>query len=163
MAGKAEIRGIQNVINSMGQLAPNVKTHLEKAVQQASKELYKTVNEHISLTCHSLEELAALDHPYSTQYAQDSFEHPDDFVHIQSGKLFASVEVIGEMSGEVAVVAVGVDEKKVPYIGYLIDGTTKMRPRDFLGNAIKERKDDLITIIKYGIVAGLGSRGGSRK
>lgn len=162
MAGKSDVRGLETVINNMNSLAPAVLSHLEMAVQEAGKELYATVNEHISLTCHTLADLASENHPYSVVYGEDSFDTPDDFVHIQSGKLFASVELIAEIDKDSAVIAVGVSEAKVPYIGYLIDGTSKMRPRDFLGNAMKERRDDLLAIIKYGIVNGLGSRGGTR-
>lgn len=161
MAGKANVRGFETIIKNMESLTPAVMNHLRLSVNQATKELRSTVDEHIELTCHSLADLADLGHPYSTRFPEDSFVHPDDYLHIQSGHLHANVESISEVntSNNTAVAAVGVSENKVPYIGYLIDGTSKMRPRDFLGNSMLERKDDLLKIIKYGIVEGLGSRG----
>lgn len=67
------------------------------------------------------------------------------------------------MTTEKVIVAVGVDEAKVNYIGWLIDGTWKMRSRDFLGRSFAEEGRNVVITLKFGLVEGLGSRGGTRK
>lgn len=162
MGGKAELRGLESVIANMNAISGNVRRHLGKAVGQARDVLYSAVKEKASLADHSLKDLADLGHPYSTRFATDSFVHPDEFVHTQSGRLVDNIEAISSIDGDIVTVACGVRESRVPYIGYLIDGTSKMRSRDFLGHAFQEKAELMLRIIKYGIVEGLGSRGGRR-
>lgn len=159
MGGKASVRGIENIINNLQNMHPSVVQHLREAAEQAGKHLQGEALNMASLTCHSLDELAALGHPYSTAYPTDSFVHKDELVHIQSGDLFANIERVVSVDDERVIVAVGVHEARVPYIKYLIDGTWKMRPRDFLGHAFQKTRKDCVRILKFGIVAGLGSRG----
>jgi hypothetical protein len=161
MAGRTSVRGIDNIINNLNSIAPRVRTHLKMAADQAVGILHDATVENCSLTCHSLEDLARLGHPYSTRYEQD-YLHDDSKLHIQSGWLISNIEKISEVDSKRVLIAVGVDEAKVEYIGWLIDGTWKMRPRDFLGNTFLQEREKLLRIIKYGIVEGLGSRGGSR-
>jgi hypothetical protein len=160
MGGQAEVRGLATVISNMEAIPDRVRSHLAESAAFAGETLEKAVKDKASLECHDLSDLAELGHPYSTRFPTDSFEHPDEFVHIQSGQLIANIEKIVAIQGDKVTIACGVSEAKVPYIGYLIDGTWKMRSRDFLGWAFQETVETIVRIVKYGIVKGLGSRGG---
>ena len=96
---------------------------------------------------------------YSKQAPMDFGPHPDEFVHQQSRLLYENIEKIVRMSDNKFLIAIGVDEKKVSYIKWLIGGTTKMRPRDFLGWAWKESRETVLKMVEYGLRKGMSSRG----
>jgi len=90
---------------------------------------------HISLTDHSLKDLAALGYPYSTKYGKNSFVHLDEDVHIQSGDLLASsrIETVKGPTGT----SVRIVNSSREYI-YLRYGTSIMRARDPGGAAMRD-------------------------
>jgi HK97 gp10 family phage protein len=155
MAGKVEIRNLDLAINNIQNLSTKIiNKRLKPSATLACEELDKTVKEYAELTDHSLAQLAAMGHPYSTK--SGGAPHPDEFVHQQSGTLYANIEKINEQDGNKLIVASGVSKSKVPYISFLINGTSKMRPRDFQGHAFQKCKDKMLAIIKSGM--GKGSR-----
>ena len=79
--------------------------------------------EQTSLQDHSLEELAALDHPYSVRYSTNSFVHPDSYIHEQTGAFLESIHV--DDSGTAVKLVTN-----SPYYVYLRYGTSVMRIRD---------------------------------
>lgn len=162
MGGKADVRGIENIIRNLQNMHPNLVSHLREAGEQAGKHLQGQAVDMASLTCHDLQDLADLGHPYAQRYGVDSFDTPDEMVHFQSGKLFENIERHVDIDNNRLIVACGVKEEKVPYIKWLIDGTSKMRARDFLGHAFLKTRKDVVRILKFGIVEGLGSRGRRR-
>jgi hypothetical protein len=101
------------------------------------------IKQHASLTDHTLKELADMGHPYSKRYPADSAPHPDNVVHRQSGTLYANIEKSENFTTVHSTVEVGVSEDKVPYIGDLITGTSKMRPRNFIGAGFRESLDEI--------------------
>lgn len=160
MGGRIEIRGVETVVKNMSELTDELKVEFEKSLKYVGGVLHKKVKEKAGLTDHTLEDLADLGHPYSKRFPTDSGPHKDELVHKQGNLLSENIEKISIIKKDVIVMAVGVDEKKVPYIKYLIKGTSKMRPRDFLGHAWSENKDDLFKMLKAGLVKGVKSRRG---
>jgi hypothetical protein len=101
-------------------------------------------------------------HPYARYWSEDSGPHPDEYVHRQSSNLYDNIEQVVKMDGNMVISAVGVDEKKVEYIGYLIWGTVFMRSRDFLGHAWVAVRNPFMKILQYGLSSKTGSRGSKR-
>jgi HK97 gp10 family phage protein len=156
--GTVIIRGLENVIRNMEQVTPELEQRLDAATKKAGDVLEKTVKEFAEIEDHTLKELAEMGHPYSYNFSTDAGPHPDEIVHRQSGKLYDNIEKIVRRSGRRFIVACGVDENKVEYIKYLINGTSKMRSRDFLGWAWLKCRNEVLGIIKHGLA--LGSRRG---
>jgi HK97 gp10 family phage protein len=159
MAGRVFVKGLEKVVMNMNEALKDIDREVEGAARTAADLLEKKVKERISLTCHSLRDLARMGHPYR-KGAPDDVPHRDDFVHQQSGKLISNVEKIVTNKNNRITGAVGVDEKKVKYIKYLTYGTSRMRVRDPLGHVWQENKETVLKIIKYGVEAGVGSRRG---
>lgn len=160
MPGRAYVRGLDVVIKNMDNVPTNIIRDVKGAAQTALDILEKKVLERVTLTDHSLQDLAAMGHPYSTRFGTDTGPHPDEYLHQQSSKLASNVEPVLIVKKNHVIFGVGIDDKKVSYIRHLTYGTSRMRPRDPLGNVWKENKVDVLRIIKYGLEASVGSRRG---
>jgi hypothetical protein len=161
MGGRIEMRNLDVVLRNITNLpAEIVKEKIGPAAGKVSEELDKTIKKYAELTDHSLDDLARMGHPYARYIrngsgkivgmkSEDSGPHPDEFVHKQSGTLYNNIEkVIDESKAEHIRILGGVSKSKVPYIDYLLDGTSKMRSRDFEGHAFQECKDKLVSTLK---------------
>jgi hypothetical protein len=119
---------IQKIRSIGGGAAAYLKATLMDAMQL---DVLPEWQAYIGLDDHSLKDLAQLGHPYSTRYGTDSFVHPDEYVHIQSGDLLHSSHI--EDQGD-AVVLVNTSE----HYKYLRFGTSVMRMRDPGGAALRD-------------------------
>lgn len=120
-------------IRSIGEGAPAYLNDLAKRTMV--EDIWPVWLRHISLTDHSLQDLASLDHPYSNRYAMDSFAHPDEDVHIQSGDLVnaSTIEYTDTGTGTVARLL----NRSIEYV-YLRYGTSLMRMRDPAGATMRD-------------------------
>lgn len=116
--------------------------------QAAHDDLWPRWIAQISLTDHTLQQLADLDYPYSTRYDIDSFVHKDEFVHEQSGNLVesSSIERVNK-NGKVEVRIIN----KSPHYIFLRYGTYKMRPRDPGGAALRDAMPAIRERFKAGL------------
>lgn len=101
--------------------------------------------ENASLTDHTLKDLAKLGHPYSLRNTANPHD-PPYLVHEQTGNLKSSIERTSSPKG--FRVSIGVDEDKVPYLPYLILGTSKMIARDFITESFNEVLPQLRKLFK---------------
>lgn len=140
-------RGLENVINGLRSLSERNKTELMEAGMLVGSMMLEATRENANLTDHSQEDLDSLGHPYSTRMGKDSGPHPDNQVHIQTGQLYESIEQDIIVTSSMIQISIGVDESKVPYISDLIDGTSVMRPRDFLTKTLHEQKSNIYATV----------------
>jgi len=103
----------------------------ELCLEAMQDDIWPSWIKHISLTDHDLSQLSKLGYPYSTRYAADSFVHPDEDVHIQSGDLLANSRI--EIAGD----AVQLVNSSIEY-EYLRYGTSRTRMRDPGGAAMRD-------------------------
>lgn len=103
---------------------------LERAMTQ---DVWPNWIKQISLNDHTLEDLAALGHPYSQRFAKDSFVHPDEQVHTQSGDLRAESKI--ELHPERMSVQLTNNSREYIYLRF---GTRLMRMRDPGGAALRD-------------------------
>lgn len=173
MGGKVTVRNFETIIRNLNEIPVHEKERLQVAMEAAGTLLYEAVMRKAELV--DEHDLNALSHyhvytneagqtkyigAYSTKLGPDGGPHPDELVHIQSGNLYRSIEKLIRLQDDKAIVAVGVSRDKVPYIEWLIDGTAKMRPRDFLGHAWLDVRAQVLQIIKNGLTPGRTSRRG---
>jgi hypothetical protein len=171
MAGTVYTKGLDSIIISLKNLHPGQDPHLRSVCDQTAGIIEGAVQQNASLTDHDLQELSHYHYlkdngvtksgyigAYSKRMGADSGPHPDEQVHIHSRSLYNAIKsnvVIGDSK---ATITVGVTESDFPQIKSLIYGTSKMRPRDFLGHAWHDIKPKAMEKLKSGIVAGLKSR-----
>lgn len=108
--------------------------------------LDNAVKKNITLTDHSMEDLSAMGHPYAAR-APQQIHSPSYQVHIQSGELAR-----GRYSGTHKATLFGGQLKARAYVGiansvthalFVIYGTSKMVPRDFLVGSLGEVKEQI--------------------
>jgi hypothetical protein len=127
-------------------------------MDKARARLDHEVTQNMNLRDHSLAYQAKMGHPYASRWGSQGMAIHDPFwlVHTHSGALLGSKEskvVEAVISGGrlVASAYVRLDERQAKHAVYLIWGTSKMIPRDFLHGSLAKAKDDLFAIIKRGL------------
>jgi len=128
-------------------LSKNVKKALEEGIQEAADILEDKIIDNASLTDHSLKDLEKLGHPYARTDPQ-RIHSPEYQVHIQDGDL---VESIGQEKVKPGEINVGVDDAKARHAKFVIQGTSKMVPRDFVTGSLNEVEDDMRAAIRKAV------------
>jgi len=101
---------------------------------------------------HSLAELEAMGHPYSRR-APQSIHRPPWKVHIQSGELAAHFKMKGaEYTDSQIRIKVGFDASSPDHVFWVLFGTEKMVPRDFLALGFARIRPQLDAIVKTTMV-----------
>ena len=129
--------------------------HVNKTMEAVDIMLDKKVTENMSQADHSQADLAKLGHPYARRHGEEGsgLHTPYYQVHKQSGQLLASKRsgiVKADISGGTLRASAwsGVYERGAFYAAYIIYGTSKMIPRDFLTGSLNEVKDEAIAYLK---------------
>lgn len=106
--------------------------------------LDKAIEKNISLTDHTLKDLADMDHPYSRRHT-GNLHDPQYQVHTQTGRLldskFSGSDPASIDGGQLRARAYAGVSERVPHAIPVIYGTRKMVPRDFLRGSLMEVKD----------------------
>jgi hypothetical protein len=127
-------------IMAVGKLGMTLRTAQEAAVNAAGNLLREACRESLSLTDHTLDDLAALDHPYARRHGSIRIHGGDlrggwirtgeDQVHAQSGRLRAALRggPVTRQGGP--GYEVWVDQAVAPHWRDVVQGTLHMLPRD---------------------------------
>jgi len=165
MSGTVYVKGLDNIVINLKNLNPGQDPHFKEVCDQTAGIILGAVQKKASLTDHDLQELAQYHQfgkghigAYSAKMGTDSGPHPDDQVHIQDGTLYNAIKSEVAITDTKVTISVSVSESDAPYVKYLIHGTSKMRPRDFLGHAWVEVKAKAVSMLKSGIAIGRKSR-----
>lgn len=130
---------------------------VNSTMKKVEKVLDNEVKENISITDHSLADLARLGHPYARRGPSSSLSHPLWQVHKQTGRLlsskFSGVKEASITSGKLDASAfVGLNETKAPHALHVIFGTSKMIPRPVLeiskNNVMEDAKEKITKGLK---------------
>jgi len=119
-----------------------MRSHALTLVRDVANIIERSIREKASLTCHSLETLARMGHPYAVRDPRNPHS-PPYLIHTQSGKLLNAIGQRLEETKDKITIYVGVDEDKAPHVQYLIFGTEKMISRDFISGAFNEVLDEI--------------------
>lgn len=131
---------------------------------------------------HTLAELARMGHPYrltkgqtfgsetkggqwragirsgARQLREFFLGHDIKLVHKQSGDLLAAIYHRQIESDDMLMASVGVDAEAFPAIEYIVKGTRKMIPRDFIGAAAVAAKPQMFRRLREGIKSAFAAR-----
>lgn len=124
---------------------------VNRDMEQARYLLDKTIEKNISLTDHSIEGLADMGHPYARR-APQAIHDPGYQVHTQSGELksgkYSGTDRADISSGRLTARAyVGISES-VRHAFFVVYGTSKMVPRDFLVGSLGEVREQIWQFLK---------------
>lgn len=130
--------GFQLIIAS-GSVSAKAKAAIMKGLAGVAKQYKAQVIKNISLDDHTLEELRKLGHPYAAK-GGSGLHGTDALVHQQTRKLKQSIRASEpeELTSRRFSVFVTSD---VPYMPYLLHGTSRMRARPFHEKSFNEIKD----------------------
>ena len=156
------INGADVVSKNIAKFGGGFIKELNRDMEQVRLILDKAVEKNISLADHSQADLAAMGHPYSVR-APQAIHSPGYQVHEQSGRLRAGkysgtekaeasgVDFISRTSflrGKIGASAfVGINES-VRHAFFVVFGTSKMVPRDFLIGSLGEVREQAFEILR---------------
>ncbi|MBI4708244.1 MAG: hypothetical protein HY761_10040 [Candidatus Omnitrophica bacterium] len=138
-------------------VAKNIKSfgggflkHVNKTMEIVRERLDDRVTRNMSLRDHNLPYLRKIGHPYAARHGGQGMSIHDPYwlVHTQGGRLLASkssgvIEASVTGSTLKAGAFVKLDESQAKYALYLIYGTSKMIPRDFMTGSLMQEKNKL--------------------
>lgn len=121
------------------------KAVAQQAVAAAGKVFHAKVRQNISLTDHSLQDLADMGHPYAARHGairihgsgSESLATPSARVHRQSGKLLQALK--SEPAPTQPGWRVGFDTSVAPHAVFVVSGTRVMLPRDVVWDTANGR------------------------
>jgi len=132
--------------------------HVNKVMKTAIDRLDIEVTKNISETTYSLKDLAMMDHPYAKRHGTKGKQIHDPYfkVHQRTGKLKSSKKtgvIPATISGGNLKAAAFIEmvAAKAPHAVFVLFGTSKMIPRDFLRGSLDIVKRDVNDILKLGL------------
>jgi len=138
------VNNLDGVINSLQGLPTKIANNLEDTINECADILYEELYKDCTLAEVDLKEM---DYPYKTGTAPDMPE-----IHEVTGKLASSIQKIANVTGMVGTFSVFIDEGKVPYIKFIVDGTSKMVPRPIFTYVWNRVSSTVLEKIKAGLV-----------
>jgi hypothetical protein len=149
--GKYQVKGADVVMKNMLAFGNKFSEEVNADFRIVEQMLKEAIKKNISLSDHSLADLAALGHPYAAN-APQHIHDPDYQVHTQGGGmlsgLFSGTEALS-ISGGTAVASAysGIDEA-INYAIFVLLGTSKMIPRDFLSGSLEEIRTQVFETLR---------------
>lgn len=129
MARDRQIKGAGfNLIISTGSVSRLTQAAIKQGLEGSAEIYLRSVRETISLDDHTLQELKRLGYPYG--HEGEPIHDSDAEVHIQTGELLAHMtktQVSEDSSRRFSVRFLN----SVPYLKFLLYGTSRMRARPF--------------------------------
>jgi hypothetical protein len=125
--------------DSFGEFTKNFRKTTEKTLWEMAELVKKEVKKNTSVVDeHTPLWLKRHNHPYA---GRPPFPHKSPLVHKVSGDLTSNVKIFkGSRKDELKV---GVLEVEVPYVKWVVRGSSKMIARDFLSFSLLSVKDKL--------------------
>lgn len=129
------------------------------ATDHAATVVFEEMLAETSLTDHSLQELRKLGHPYRQGAAPGNL-HPDWLIHYQKGTLQEGLKR-GQVVKYRDSVEAGITSS-APETWYLLLGTRRMRPRDFVSAALIQTQRVTSQIYEFYFKQALDKQNGNR-
>ena len=148
------IQGASSIMISLGVTYGTAFIGLSKARQEMAKAVEEKVKFNVSRTCHTLEDLARMGHPYSVAHYNNPHPATPYWVHLQEeeaakkgvGTMLSAVYRTEKQVGPNRVESiVGLNTDIAPHAVYVFYGTDRMVGRDFLTPAAEEVKSEFKT------------------
>lgn len=132
---------------------------MASAIDQSANILFAEMKLLTSRIDHDLNDLRRMGHPYRKD-DPPGIPHDDWIVHIQNGDLTGGMQryPVAIMGRKIEAQIVS----RAKHTWYLLLGTRKMRPRDFVSASMLIRQDEIERIITNAFLTALGAEAGRR-
>lgn len=149
---KATIEGLDITISGLESVGPESREAAYFAIVEALQRAFEICKATISLSDHSLRELALMGHPYGFTHPQE-IHKPDELVHIQSGNYIDALTAhpptgLGYAIIEGTISMDGVEELD----RWIQEGTDKMRARPWMQYIVDTYGEDFADLIEARIL-----------
>lgn len=138
---KVRQSSLKKLIARMTTVRKSVRSFAIQAADKGAENLHGSVRQNISLTDHSLKDLAKMDHPYATRHPQikrihtsGKIENPAFMVHTQTGRMLNALKQFNDDTYTKGGRSVVFFDQNVEHVKYVIEGTSVMHGRDVLGS-----------------------------
>ena len=154
MADSATVVGGDVLAANMAKAMNGFLEQVDADMERASIRLRDGIKSNISLTDHSLSELADMDHPYASRHGAIQIHQEKPWqVHTQSGRMLGALmsgfQKASAASGRLVSSGwAGINEAAAPHALHVEYGTSKMLPRPFLSNSLKESSGDILETLR---------------
>jgi len=158
-----EVVNPSGILRDITQHERSIRKLLGKVLTKATLRLKRKVRSNVSLTDHTLFDMAVLGHPYGLEggpaeswdsakgkKSRQNLHSPNYLIHKHSDAFVNALyhrvvieERMGFLGGDIMSGIVGFDEDKCEYARYVIMGTRKMVSRDVLTESLNELRDKL--------------------
>ena len=139
-------------------LAKNIALYTERFLQEVNVDMEKSelilkskIKENISNTDYTLADLRRMGHPYARKNPNPPHT-PEYIVHRQSGKMLQGLKSgtvkANVTSGKLEAEAFAGIDDSVDHAKYVVFGTSKMIPRDFLRGSLGEVSEKILSTLK---------------
>lgn len=135
-----KVTGLDTIKRDMANHMRDMRAAMTVATDRSAERLLEEMKFLAARIDHDLEDLRRMGHPYAKGKPQGQ-PHPDWLVHIQSGELQGGLRRLPAAISGQQIEAQILSEAK--HTWYLLLGTRKMRPRDFVSAAIIRRRVEI--------------------
>ncbi len=134
-------RSLQRCLRAFDRVSTSARAASKAASREGGTVLFDTVRENMSLTDHSLRDLAAMDHPYASRHSSITIHRsggrglqtPEFRIHTQDGKLLRALKKTTRVQDEGRhVFRIFVDESVAKHARYVFEGTKIMHGRNLI-------------------------------
>lgn len=140
------IRGADVLIKNIDRYGGGFIKAVNTDMKHAASILGLRIEKNISSTDHTLEDLRKMGHPYAGRDPNPPHK-PEYIVHTQSGELlqglFSGIKPASITGGELEAAAFAGISDEVEHATYVIFGTSKMIPRNFLIGSLGEVQEQI--------------------
>lgn len=136
-------------------LMRDMRAAMTQACDQSATILLDEMKALAARTDHDLKQLAEMGHPYGWGKGREPGDpHPDWIVHLQSGELYGGLK---KTPAEVSHLKIRAEiHSEARHTWYVLLGTEKMRPRDFVSAALITREREVQRLFENALAIGLG-------
>lgn len=130
----------------------DMRAAMYTACDQAASLLLQEMKDLTARIDHDLEQLRKMGHPYGWENGREpGVPHPDWVVHMQDGELQGGLKKLPPQISGMKIQSDLLSQAK--HTWYLILGTKRMRPRDFVSAALILRRDTVAAIFERHFLA----------
>lgn len=170
------LKNFDKVIANIQTLKSNAVKRLRRTSEELTEYMYNELMKDIAVEDgHTLKELKKMGHPYgfkggeyqsletgvtsrNKEISRESLPHAEPIIHKQGGRLASNVKKITFISSTKIIMRTYVDEKSVPYIKWLVHGSTKMVARPVFIYTWQRIRKECLTRLKYGLNKSLSTK-----
>lgn len=135
-----KIEGLESIRKAIGLHTRDMRAAMTMATDKSAELLLEEMKFLVSRIDHDLKQLQKMGHPYAAGKPQGQ-PHPDWIVHVQSGELVGGLSVLpASVTGQQIEAQI---LSQARHTWFLLLGTRKMRPRDFVSAAIIKRRVEI--------------------